>query len=162
RRPGDREDQRGRAGPARHAPRVPRRHARRGRARGLHARGRVPRARAGARGRQPDGRGRRGRGRPRTFLLRRVARALARCGHRRRRRGGRSAGRFVRSRALRAAHTSSGLAVGWVVTTATKTDIRALAAGLITVTAWASAFVAIRGAKDTLSPGSIALGRLLV
>src|SRR3954451_9099523 len=39
---------------------------------------------------------------------------------------------------------------------------RALAAGLVTVTAWASAFVAIRGANDTLSPGSIALGRLLV
>jgi drug/metabolite transporter (DMT)-like permease len=39
---------------------------------------------------------------------------------------------------------------------------RALAAGLVTVVAWGSAFVAIRGAADVLSPGSIALGRLLV
>src|SRR3954464_1978909 len=46
--------------------------------------------------------------------------------------------------------------------TVQKTDVPALVAGLVTVTAWASAFVAIRGAKDTLSPGSIALGRLLV
>ena len=45
---------------------------------------------------------------------------------------------------------------------ATTTDTPALIAGLVTVTAWASAFVAIRGARDTLSPGSIALGRLLV
>lgn len=38
----------------------------------------------------------------------------------------------------------------------------ALLAALVTVTMWASAFVAIRAAGDELSPGSIALGRLLV
>jgi drug/metabolite transporter (DMT)-like permease len=43
-----------------------------------------------------------------------------------------------------------------------RTDTAALAAGLTTVFAWGSAFVAIRGAADVLSPGSIALGRLLV
>jgi len=42
------------------------------------------------------------------------------------------------------------------------TDLTALAAGLITITAWASAFVGIRSAGHTLAPGSIALGRLLV
>jgi drug/metabolite transporter (DMT)-like permease len=42
------------------------------------------------------------------------------------------------------------------------TDVPALVAGLVTVTAWASAFVGIRSAGHTLSPGSIALGRLLV
>jgi drug/metabolite transporter (DMT)-like permease len=41
-------------------------------------------------------------------------------------------------------------------------DGAALAAGLMTVTAWGSAFVAIRAAGETLSPGAIALGRLLV
>jgi drug/metabolite transporter (DMT)-like permease len=41
-------------------------------------------------------------------------------------------------------------------------DLAALAAGLVTVTLWGSAFVAIRGAGKTLSPGSLALGRLLV
>jgi drug/metabolite transporter (DMT)-like permease len=35
-------------------------------------------------------------------------------------------------------------------------------AALVTVTLWGSAFVAIRGAGTTLSPGSVALGRLLV
>jgi drug/metabolite transporter (DMT)-like permease len=43
-----------------------------------------------------------------------------------------------------------------------RTDIAALAAGLVTVTLWGSAFVAIRDAGRTLSPGSLALGRLLV
>src|SRR5262245_33313975 len=43
-----------------------------------------------------------------------------------------------------------------------RTDVAALAAGLVTVTAWGSAFVAIRAAGDSLSPGAIALGRLLV
>ena len=43
-----------------------------------------------------------------------------------------------------------------------KTDVAALAAGLVTVTLWGSAFVAIRDAGETLSPGSLALGRLLV
>jgi drug/metabolite transporter (DMT)-like permease len=38
----------------------------------------------------------------------------------------------------------------------------ALAAGLVTVTLWGSAFVAIRDAGRALSPGSLALGRLLV
>ena len=42
------------------------------------------------------------------------------------------------------------------------TDGAALAAGLVTVTAWASAFVGIRAAGETLSPGALALGRLLV
>jgi drug/metabolite transporter (DMT)-like permease len=38
----------------------------------------------------------------------------------------------------------------------------ALAAGLVTVIAWGSAFVGIRAAGDDLSPGALALGRLLV
>ena len=42
------------------------------------------------------------------------------------------------------------------------TDVPALIAGLITVTAWGSAFVAIRAAGHTLSPGALALGRLVV
>jgi drug/metabolite transporter (DMT)-like permease len=41
-------------------------------------------------------------------------------------------------------------------------DVPALAAGLVTVTAWGSAFVGIRAAGEALSPGAIALGRLLV
>ena len=41
-------------------------------------------------------------------------------------------------------------------------DRPALVAGLTTVTLWGSAFVGIRAAGETLSPGSIALGRLLV
>ncbi len=41
-------------------------------------------------------------------------------------------------------------------------DRAALVAGLVTVTLWGSAFVAIRDAGTTLSPGSLALGRLLV
>ncbi len=45
---------------------------------------------------------------------------------------------------------------------ATRTDVAALAAGLVTVSLWGSAFVGIRAAGATLSPGSIALGRLLV
>ena len=45
---------------------------------------------------------------------------------------------------------------------AVQTDGAALAAGLVTVTLWGSAFVAIRDAGQTLSPGSLALGRLLV
>jgi len=44
----------------------------------------------------------------------------------------------------------------------TRTDVPALAAGLVTVVLWGSAFVAIRDAGQTLSPGSLALGRLLV
>jgi drug/metabolite transporter (DMT)-like permease len=41
-------------------------------------------------------------------------------------------------------------------------DGPALVAGLVTVTAWGSAFVGIRAAGEALSPGAIALGRLLV
>jgi drug/metabolite transporter (DMT)-like permease len=41
-------------------------------------------------------------------------------------------------------------------------DRTAVAAGLVTVTIWGSSFVAIRDAGHSLSPGSIALGRLLV
>jgi drug/metabolite transporter (DMT)-like permease len=46
--------------------------------------------------------------------------------------------------------------------TAARDDIAAVAAALVTVTLWGSAFVAIRDAGKTLSPGSLALGRLLV
>ena len=42
------------------------------------------------------------------------------------------------------------------------TDVAALGAGLVTVTLWGSSFVAIRDAGKTLSPGSLALGRLVV
>lgn len=42
------------------------------------------------------------------------------------------------------------------------TDTVALGAGLFTVTLWGSAFVGIRVAGASLSPGSLALGRLLV
>jgi drug/metabolite transporter (DMT)-like permease len=41
-------------------------------------------------------------------------------------------------------------------------DIPALMAGLATVSLWGSAFVGIRAASHSLTPGSIALGRLLV
>lgn len=44
----------------------------------------------------------------------------------------------------------------------TLTDVPALVAGLVTVVLWGSSFVAIRDAGKTLSPGSLALGRLLV
>jgi len=43
-----------------------------------------------------------------------------------------------------------------------RTDLPALAAALVTVLVWGSAFVAIRDAGKTLSPGSLAVGRLLV
>jgi drug/metabolite transporter (DMT)-like permease len=46
--------------------------------------------------------------------------------------------------------------------TAAPTEVAALVAGLVTVTLWGSSFVAIRDAGQTLSPGSLALGRLLV
>jgi drug/metabolite transporter (DMT)-like permease len=42
------------------------------------------------------------------------------------------------------------------------TDLPALVAGLVTVTLWGSAFVGIRAAGGAFSPGSLALGRLLV
>jgi drug/metabolite transporter (DMT)-like permease len=41
-------------------------------------------------------------------------------------------------------------------------DVPALLAALVTVTLWGSSFVAIRDAGRSLSPGTIALGRLLV
>jgi drug/metabolite transporter (DMT)-like permease len=41
-------------------------------------------------------------------------------------------------------------------------DVPALIAGLVTVVAWGSAFVAIRAAGHALSPGALALGRLVV
>ena len=41
-------------------------------------------------------------------------------------------------------------------------DRTALGAGLVTVVLWGSAFVAIRDAGHTFSPGALALGRLLV
>jgi drug/metabolite transporter (DMT)-like permease len=47
-------------------------------------------------------------------------------------------------------------------TVAVPTDMAALVAGLVTVTAWGSAFVGIRAAGEALSPGPLALGRLLV
>lgn len=47
-------------------------------------------------------------------------------------------------------------------TVARTADVPALIAGLITVTAWGSAFVAIRAAGHTLPPGALALGRLVV
>src|SRR5687768_14536547 len=43
-----------------------------------------------------------------------------------------------------------------------RSDRTALVAGLVTVTLWGSAFVAIRDAGHSLSPGPLALGRLLV
>jgi drug/metabolite transporter (DMT)-like permease len=45
---------------------------------------------------------------------------------------------------------------------AMRADVAAIVAALVTVTLWGSAFVAIRDAGQTLSPGSLALGRLLV
>ena len=47
-------------------------------------------------------------------------------------------------------------------TVAARVDLPALAAGLATVTLWGSAFVAIRAAGETFSPGALALGRLVV
>jgi len=49
-----------------------------------------------------------------------------------------------------------------VSTSTTTPDGRTLLAVGTTVLAWASAFVAIRGVGDELSPGALALGRLLV
>jgi drug/metabolite transporter (DMT)-like permease len=43
-----------------------------------------------------------------------------------------------------------------------RTERAALVAGLVTVTLWGSAFVGIRDAGQSLSPGPLALGRLLV
>jgi drug/metabolite transporter (DMT)-like permease len=43
-----------------------------------------------------------------------------------------------------------------------RAGVAALGAALVTVTLWGSAFVAIRDAGERLSPGALALGRLLV
>jgi drug/metabolite transporter (DMT)-like permease len=48
------------------------------------------------------------------------------------------------------------------VRSAAPPDGRTIAAVVVTVLAWASAFVAIRGVGEDLSPGALALGRLLV
>jgi drug/metabolite transporter (DMT)-like permease len=48
------------------------------------------------------------------------------------------------------------------VSTYEEPPVGALAAGLVTVTVWGSAFVGIRAAGETLSPGAIGLGRLVV
>ena len=47
-------------------------------------------------------------------------------------------------------------------TSAVRPDGRTLLAVAVTVMAWASAFVAIRGVGDQFSPGALAVGRLLV
>jgi drug/metabolite transporter (DMT)-like permease len=47
-------------------------------------------------------------------------------------------------------------------TVAPRTEVAAVGAALVTVVLWGSAFVAIRDAGQTLSPGSLALGRLVV
>jgi drug/metabolite transporter (DMT)-like permease len=44
----------------------------------------------------------------------------------------------------------------------TRRDLPALLAALVTIVLWGSAFVAIRDAGKTLSPGALALGRLIV
>ena len=49
-----------------------------------------------------------------------------------------------------------------VVPSASRIDSLALVAGLLTVTLWGSAFVGIRAAGQSFSPGSLALGRLIV
>ncbi len=47
-------------------------------------------------------------------------------------------------------------------TAAPRTDVVEIGAALVTVVLWGSAFVAIRDARDVLSPGPLTLGRLLV
>ena len=47
-------------------------------------------------------------------------------------------------------------------TTGAGAERRALAAAAVTITLWASAFVSIRGAAPYISPGALALGRMLV
>jgi drug/metabolite transporter (DMT)-like permease len=47
-------------------------------------------------------------------------------------------------------------------TVSPRTEVAAVGAALVTVALWGSAFVAIRDAGQALSPGSLALGRLLV
>src|SRR5262249_22386964 len=47
-------------------------------------------------------------------------------------------------------------------TAARRRELTALAAGLVTVVLWGSAFVAIRAAGHSFSPGALGLGRLIV
>jgi drug/metabolite transporter (DMT)-like permease len=49
-----------------------------------------------------------------------------------------------------------------LVSNTTRSDLTARLAGLLTVILWGSAFVAIRATRETISPGSLALGRVLV
>jgi drug/metabolite transporter (DMT)-like permease len=47
-------------------------------------------------------------------------------------------------------------------TSPTRSPVPVLVAVTVTILAWASAFIGIRGVRDDLSPGALALGRLLV
>src|SRR6185312_15445408 len=49
-----------------------------------------------------------------------------------------------------------------VAAEAPRTDVRAIGAALVTVVLWASAFVGIRSAGTSFSPGALSLGRLSV
>jgi drug/metabolite transporter (DMT)-like permease len=74
--------------------------------------------------------------------------------------------RFAKAGPAEAARNQSGIArVLQSMTTTTEragVDRLALAAALVTITLWASAFVGIRAVADDLSAGSLALGRLVV
>lgn len=67
---------------------------------------------------------------------------------------------------VNAPHSVAGRAMAMVdsspAAAAPRTDVAALLASLVTVTLWSSSFVAIRAADKTMSPGTIAFGRLLV
>ncbi len=54
------------------------------------------------------------------------------------------------------------MAASQVEVEAPRADVAALVAALVTVVAWASAFVGIRSAGTTFSPGALSLGRLSV
>ena len=69
--------------------------------------------------------------------------------------------RSVRRRPDLPAHTIGPVA-SIAVPAPTDRSLRVILAVAITVTAWASAFVAIRGVRDSFEPGALALGRLLV
>jgi drug/metabolite transporter (DMT)-like permease len=56
----------------------------------------------------------------------------------------------------------AGESVATIASLDTAPSKRVLAAVAVTVAAWASAFVAIRGVRDSFEPGALALGRLLV
>lgn len=57
---------------------------------------------------------------------------------------------------------AAGISAGAKSASARTASVAGLAAGLVTVVLWGSAFVAIRAADVRLSPGAIALGRLVV